>query len=97
MNLYVAFPLFCFFSSECPDECQEAVASLIYAAARFADLPELRELRSLFTAKYGRSFEQFTNKEVVLCGSFLLIKTRFEGVSSFYIEMCFGLGSCFPF
>ncbi|CAK9310477.1 unnamed protein product [Citrullus colocynthis] len=51
--------------SECPDECKEAVATLIYAAARFADLPELRELRTLFTEKYGSSFQSFTNKELI--------------------------------
>ncbi|KGN45359.1 uncharacterized protein LOC101220202 [Cucumis sativus] len=51
--------------SECPDECKESVATLIYAAARFADLPELRELRNLFTEKYGSSFGSFTNKEFI--------------------------------
>ncbi|XP_023514654.1 uncharacterized protein LOC111778886 [Cucurbita pepo subsp. pepo] len=51
--------------SECPDECNEAVASLIYAAARFADLPELRELRNFFTGKYGCSFEPFTSIELI--------------------------------
>nr|GEU36097.1 leucine-rich repeat domain, L domain-like protein [Tanacetum cinerariifolium] len=49
--------------SECPEECKEAVSSLMYAAARFADLPELRELRSLFTERYGNSLESFVNKE----------------------------------
>ncbi|PWA72613.1 hypothetical protein CTI12_AA269040 [Artemisia annua] len=49
--------------SECPDECKEAVSSLMYAAARFADLPELRELRSLFTERYGNSLDFFVNKE----------------------------------
>jgi len=49
---------------ECPDECKEAVPSLMYAAARFADLPELRELRTLFTDKYGNSLEPYINKEV---------------------------------
>lgn len=36
----------------------------MYAAARFADLPELRELRSLFADRYGKSLEPFVNKEV---------------------------------
>nr|GEV55653.1 IST1-like protein [Tanacetum cinerariifolium] len=49
--------------SEYPEECTEAVSSLMYAAARFADLPELRELRSLFTERYGNSLESFVNKE----------------------------------
>ncbi|KAM7480443.1 hypothetical protein LguiA_028656 [Lonicera macranthoides] len=50
---------------ECPEECREAVASLIFAAARFADLPELRELRSIFTERYGDSLETYINKEFV--------------------------------
>ncbi|KAE8714706.1 F-box/LRR-repeat protein [Hibiscus syriacus] len=51
--------------SECPEECREAIASLIYAAARFADLPELRTLRALFTKKYGNSLEPYLNREFV--------------------------------
>uniref|UniRef100_A0A7N0ZUJ8 IST1-like protein n=2 Tax=Kalanchoe fedtschenkoi TaxID=63787 RepID=A0A7N0ZUJ8_KALFE len=51
--------------TECPDECREAVASLMYAAARFADLPELRELRSLFSKKYGNFLDSYVSKEFV--------------------------------
>ncbi|XP_008228522.1 PREDICTED: uncharacterized protein LOC103327924 [Prunus mume] len=51
--------------SECPEECREAVPSLMYAAARFADLPELRDLRNMFTERYGNSLEPFVNKELV--------------------------------
>nr|XP_043635927.1 uncharacterized protein LOC122607073 [Erigeron canadensis] len=54
--------------SECPDECKEAVSSLVYAAARFGDLPELHALRSLFSEKYGdtlKSYDFFVNKEFV--------------------------------
>lgn len=36
----------------------------MHAAARFADLPELRDLRKLFTERYGTSLEPFINKEV---------------------------------
>ncbi|KAK9022593.1 hypothetical protein V6N11_002842 [Hibiscus sabdariffa] len=49
--------------SECPEECREAVPSLVYAAARFADLPELRDLRTLFTEKYGNSLDSYLNQE----------------------------------
>ncbi|KAF3657715.1 putative pyridoxal biosynthesis protein PDX1.2-like [Capsicum annuum] len=48
---------------ECPEECREAVASLIFAAARFADVPELREIRSLFTERYGNFLECYVSKE----------------------------------
>ncbi|KAL2982388.1 hypothetical protein AAZX31_13G339100 [Glycine max] len=50
---------------DCPAECKEAIQSLIYAAARFSDLPELRELRSLFTGKFGNSLELYISKEFV--------------------------------
>lgn len=62
----LTFPLVSHFYRECPEECRDAVPSLMYAAARFADLPELRDLRSLFTEKYGNSLEYYINKEVIV-------------------------------
>ncbi|XP_074287582.1 uncharacterized protein LOC141612675 [Silene latifolia] len=50
---------------ECPEECRVAVSSLVYAAARFADLPELRDLRNQFNEKYGKLLEPFVSKEFV--------------------------------
>jgi hypothetical protein len=52
------------FNSECPQEALEAVSTLIFAAARFSDLPELCDLRHTFTEKYGSSIESFVNQEV---------------------------------
>lgn len=49
---------------ECPEECKEAIPSLMFAAARFSDLPELRELRSLFSERYGNSLDPYANEEV---------------------------------
>ncbi|XP_056698854.1 uncharacterized protein [Spinacia oleracea] len=49
--------------SQCPESCRVAVASVIYAAARFSDLPELRDLRNQFYEKYGKDLEPFTSKE----------------------------------
>lgn len=51
--------------SECPQEALEAVSTLIFAAARFPDLPELCDLRHMFTEKYGSSVEPFVNSEFV--------------------------------
>ncbi|KAL6888697.1 hypothetical protein ACP4OV_009723 [Aristida adscensionis] len=51
--------------SECPQEALEAVSTLIFAAARFPDLPELCDLRHIFTEKYGSSIESFVNSEFV--------------------------------
>lgn len=56
--------MYLLFWRECPEECREAVASLMFAAARFADLPELRELRAVFTERYGNSIDCYANKEV---------------------------------
>ncbi|XP_019054258.1 PREDICTED: IST1 homolog isoform X2 [Nelumbo nucifera] len=41
---------------ECPSELQEAIASIIFAAPRCSDLPELLQIRNLFTTKYGKEF-----------------------------------------
>ena len=53
-------------SSKYPEECREAISSLVYAAARVSEVPELRDLRSLFADRYGaNSLEQFVNPEFV--------------------------------
>lgn len=41
---------------EPPIDLQEAIASLIFAAPRCSDLPELIHIRNLFVAKYGKEF-----------------------------------------
>ncbi|XVF34821.1 hypothetical protein REPUB_Repub18cG0091400 [Reevesia pubescens] len=51
--------------SNCPEDCREAVSSLMFAAARFSDLPELRDLRQIFHERYGNSLELFVNKQLV--------------------------------
>ncbi|MBA0567971.1 hypothetical protein Golob_005499 [Gossypium lobatum] len=51
--------------SACPEDCREAVSSLMFAAARFSDLPELRDLRQIFHERYGNSLELFVNKQLV--------------------------------
>ncbi|XP_071731884.1 uncharacterized protein [Rutidosis leptorrhynchoides] len=50
---------------ECPDDCKEAISTLMFAAARFADLPELREIRSIFAERYGNYFEAYVNQQFV--------------------------------
>lgn len=42
--------------SQCPIDLREAVASLVFAAPRCADLPELQQIRNLFAVKYGKEF-----------------------------------------
>ncbi|XP_051122230.1 uncharacterized protein LOC127245414 [Andrographis paniculata] len=41
---------------ECPTELRESVASIIFAAPRCSDLPDLLNVRNLFAAKYGKEF-----------------------------------------
>ncbi|XP_020587096.1 uncharacterized protein LOC110029240 isoform X2 [Phalaenopsis equestris] len=41
---------------ECPEELREAAAGLAFAASRCGDLPELREIRRIFTSRFGKEF-----------------------------------------
>lgn len=41
---------------ECPTELREAVASIIFAAPRCSDVPDLLQIKNLFAAKYGKEF-----------------------------------------
>ncbi|KAF3792542.1 IST1-like protein [Nymphaea thermarum] len=40
----------------CPDELREAISSLIFVSSRCGELPELKEVRSIFTSRYGKEF-----------------------------------------
>ncbi|GFZ18955.1 hypothetical protein Acr_27g0006940 [Actinidia rufa] len=41
---------------ECPDELNEAISSLIFASSRCGELPELQEIKGIFTSRYGKEF-----------------------------------------
>ncbi|KAG5523009.1 hypothetical protein RHGRI_034977 [Rhododendron griersonianum] len=41
---------------ECPEELNEAISSLIFAASRCRELPELQEIRMIFSSRYGNEF-----------------------------------------
>ncbi|KAK6152887.1 hypothetical protein DH2020_012526 [Rehmannia glutinosa] len=43
-------------SRECPDELKEAISSLIFAASRCGEFPELQQIRVLLTSKFGTHF-----------------------------------------
>ncbi|KAM0015243.1 putative vacuolar protein sorting-associated protein Ist1 [Helianthus debilis subsp. tardiflorus] len=38
----------------CPEELKEAVSSLLYAAPRCGEFPELKEIRAILTARFGK-------------------------------------------
>ncbi|CDY49898.1 BnaA05g14950D [Brassica napus] len=50
---------------ECPEECKEAVSSLIHAAAWVPDVPELKDLRAVFTKRFGSFIHSSVNHELV--------------------------------
>jgi hypothetical protein len=62
MNTFVL--CFSFPNRECPPEFRKAVSTLIFAAARYPDLPELCDLRHIFTEKFGNFVEHFVSREV---------------------------------
>ncbi|KAI5060305.1 hypothetical protein GOP47_0024725 [Adiantum capillus-veneris] len=41
---------------QCPIDLREAIASIIYAAPRCSDIPELKKIGGLLSAKYGKEF-----------------------------------------
>ncbi|KAH9619322.1 hypothetical protein KSS87_012206 [Heliosperma pusillum] len=41
---------------DCPIELREAITSIIFAAPRCSDLPDLLQIKNLFAAKYGKEF-----------------------------------------
>ncbi|PKA52360.1 hypothetical protein AXF42_Ash010257 [Apostasia shenzhenica] len=41
---------------ECPDELREAAAGVAFASSRCGDLPELREIRRIFSSWFGKEF-----------------------------------------
>ncbi|KDP29414.1 hypothetical protein JCGZ_18335 [Jatropha curcas] len=68
-NLWAAYEileLFCEFvlarvpilesQKECPAELREAVASIIFAAPRCSEVPDLLQIQNLLSAKYGKEF-----------------------------------------
>uniref|UniRef100_A0A1J3JJI7 IST1-like protein n=1 Tax=Noccaea caerulescens TaxID=107243 RepID=A0A1J3JJI7_NOCCA len=69
MNLWAAYEileLFCEFvlarvpilesQKECPRELREAIASIIFAAPRCSEVPDLVQIKNLFGTKYGKEF-----------------------------------------
>ncbi|KAI4386474.1 hypothetical protein MLD38_004405 [Melastoma candidum] len=66
MAAYDILELFCEFvharvpiienQKECPSDLREAIASIIFAAPRCSDVPDLLQLKNLFITKYGKEF-----------------------------------------
>ncbi|KAK7407559.1 hypothetical protein VNO78_09512 [Psophocarpus tetragonolobus] len=41
---------------ECPEELKEAASGLLYAASRCGDFPEIQEIRTILTSRFGKEF-----------------------------------------
>lgn len=56
-HAYVSIVLICLaYSRECPADLKEGIASVIFAAPRCSEIPELVAMRDLFEKKYGKDF-----------------------------------------
>lgn len=50
---YLSVSTFC---RICPIDLKEAITSVVFAALRCSDIPELAEIKKHFTDKYGKDF-----------------------------------------
>ncbi|KAK9285722.1 hypothetical protein L1049_024921 [Liquidambar formosana] len=53
---------------ECPADLKEGIASLIFAAPRCSDIPELLAIRDIFEKKYGKDFASAATDLRPSCG-----------------------------
>ncbi|VVB02796.1 unnamed protein product [Arabis nemorensis] len=53
---------------ECPADLKEGIASLIFAAPRCSEIPELGDLRDIFVKKYGKDFVSAATDLRPTCG-----------------------------
>ena len=60
---------------ECPADLKEGVASLIFAAPRCSEIPELSALTNVFEKKYGKDFVSAATDLRPNCGVNRLVTT----------------------
>ena len=48
--------LILFMYRKCPDELKEAISSLIFAASKCGELPEMQKISRLFQSRFGKEF-----------------------------------------
>ncbi|KFK30216.1 hypothetical protein AALP_AA7G232900 [Arabis alpina] len=58
---------------ECPVDLKEGIASLIFAAPRCSEIPELGDLRDIFVKKYGKDFVSAATDLRPTCGVNLML------------------------
>lgn len=64
MCVWLSFTCF----RECPVDLKEGIASLIFAAPRCSEIPELGDLRDIFVKKYGKDFVSAASDLRPTCG-----------------------------
>lgn len=67
-----------FFSRKCPIDLKEAISSVIFASPRFADIPELLDVRKHFSAKYGKDFTEAAIEVRPECGVNRLVSDKWK-------------------
>lgn len=79
---------------ECPADLKEGIASLIFAAPRCCEIPELMTVRNFFERKYGRDFVSAASDLRPDCGVNGMVSmhglhvTPFLSINLFYL-LCF--------
>ncbi|KAG0476372.1 hypothetical protein HPP92_013213 [Vanilla planifolia] len=63
---------------ECPEELKEAAAGLAFVASRCRDMPELREVRRIFSSRFGKEFSTAATELRNNCGVSSKIVQKFS-------------------
>ena len=79
-----------FHNRECPTDLKEVIATILYAAPRCGDLPELQEIRTFLRSTYG---DEFCNKAVNIENQPSLVNRKVIYLS-IYLSVCLYLCIC---
>lgn len=73
-------------------DLKEGIASLIFAAPRCSEIPELGDLRDIFVKKYGKDFVSAATDLRPTCGVNRMVTTRnifmFPEILDFVLVLC---------
>ncbi|KAF9591002.1 hypothetical protein IFM89_001212 [Coptis chinensis] len=75
---------------DCPQELQEAIASIIFAAPRCSDLPELLQIRNLFTTKLLKEIAKEYNLDWDASSTEAEFRKKHEDLLDGLIKICNG-------
>jgi len=69
---------------ECPADLKEGIASLIFAAPRCSEIPELVSLKNIFEKKYGKDFVSAAVDLRPSCGVNRQVSRLLTAILNFY-------------